>query len=131
MESSEKSLEEYVEASLSLKLYISYTDDDDISRASELLLDLEAEKKYFVLFLEFVLIFEKYRKLISDYREYKEKVVGQTFHDYIARNINRYFTHRIRAVEFGNEDNSKDLSFDIVNQVISLQTIGARREVDN
>ena len=131
LESSEKSLEEYVEASLSMKLYISYTDDDDISRASELLLDLEAEKKYFVLFLEFVLIFEKYRKLISDYKEYKEKVVGQKFHDYIARNINRYFTIRIRALEYGNEDNSKDISFDIVNQVISLQTISARREVDN
>jgi Predicted ATP-dependent endonuclease of the OLD family len=131
LEDTEKNVEEYAEALLSLKLYISYTDDDDISKASEFLLDLDVDKKYFVLLEEFVLTFEKYQKLVSDYKMYKESVSGRDFRDYVSRNINRYFSVRIRALEYDNEANAKDISLETVNQVISMQTIGARRDVDN
>lgn len=131
LEDTEKTVDEYIEASLSLKLYISYTDDDDISKASEFLLDLDVEKKFFVLFEEFVLTFENYQKLVSDFKKYKENISGRTFRDFIARNVNRYFTVRIRALEYGNEKNTKPISIETVNQVISLQTIWARRDVDN
>jgi predicted ATP-dependent endonuclease of OLD family len=46
LEDTEKNVEEYVEPFLSLKLYISYKDEDDISKASEFLLDLDVDKKY-------------------------------------------------------------------------------------
>lgn len=131
LEDTEYTIERYVEASLSLKLYISYTENDNISKASELLLDLDAEKNYFVLLEEYVLTFEKYQKLVADYKIHKKGVSGRTFRDYVAHNINKYFITRIRALEYGNENNSKDISLETVNQVISLQTIWARRDVDN
>ncbi len=131
LEDTEKPVEEYAEASLSLKLYISYTDDDDISKASEFLLDLDVDKKYFVLLMEYVLTFEKYQKMVADFIEYKKTVTGRNFHDFISHSISRYFSVRSRALEYGNEENYKDISLETVAQVISIETISARRDVDN
>jgi predicted ATP-dependent endonuclease of OLD family len=131
LENTEHAVGEYDAPLLSLKLYISYSGDDDISSASEFLLDLDVEKHYFVVLLEYVLPFEKYSNLVTDYNEHKTNVSGRNFRDFVARNISRYFTVRIRALEYGNEKNLKDISLETVNKVISMQTIGAKRDVDN
>ena len=131
LEDTQQLVEEYIETPLSLKLYISYTDNDDISIASEFLLDLDVNVKYFVLLEEFVLTFEKYQQLVSDYTEYKQSVSGRDFRDYIAHNVNHYFSIRLRALEYGNEVNSKVISAETISRVISMQTIVARRDVDN
>jgi predicted ATP-dependent endonuclease of OLD family len=131
LEDTEKPVAEYTEASLSLKLYISYTDNDDISKASEFLLDLDVGKKYFVLLMEYVLTFEKYQKLVADFKEYKKTVTGRNFHDFISHSVSRYFSVRPRALEYGNEKNCKDISLETIAQVISIETISARRDVDN
>lgn len=123
--------EEYIEPCLSLKLYISYNDTDNLGSASALLLDLDSEKHYLVVIFEFVLEYEKYLKLASDYTEYKSKGINRNFEYYLRNNINRYFTVRIKALEFDNESNFKIINRDIVNSVISMQIIGAKRDVDN
>lgn len=123
--------EEYIEPCLSLKLYISYNDTDNLGSASALLLDLDSEKHYLVVVFEFVLEYEKYLKLASDYTEYKSKGINRNFEYYLRNNINRYFTVRIKALEFDNESNFKIINRDIVNSVISMQIIGAKRDVDN
>lgn len=125
------SIDEYIERSLSLKLYISYTDTDDIGQASEFLLDLDVDKNYFVILAEYVLTYEKYRKLLDDFNLHKKSVTNRFFRDFIEKNINRYFGVRVRALEYDNEENSKDISLETVNEVISMQTIGAKRDVDN
>ena len=121
----------YAEIFLSLKLYISYSDSDNIGVAAELLLDLDISKHHLVVLFKYALEYEKYSKLISDYADYKKKGVNRDFAYFVSNNINKYFTLRIRALEYGNEENSKDINGDTIKSIISMQTIGARRDVDN
>lgn len=122
--------ENYTEVALSLKLYISYTDSDNIGEASELLLDLDDSKHMLVVLFEYVLEYEKYTKLMSDCAEYKKKI-NQDFSYFVSKNINKYFKIRISALEYDNEGNSKIISDEVIKSVISMQTIGARRDVAN
>lgn len=83
------------------------------------------------MLFEYVLGYEKYLKLTNDYIEYKAKGINRDFEYYLRNNINKYFTVRIKALEFGNETNFKIINSDIVNSIISMQIIGAKRDVDN
>jgi predicted ATP-dependent endonuclease of OLD family len=129
-ESSSFTPEDYTEIALSLKLYISYTDSDNIGEASELLLDLDVSKHMLVVLFEYVLEYEKYIKLILDYNDYKKKI-NRDFPYFVSKNIKKYFRVRISALEFDNESNSKIISDEVIKSVISMQTIGARRDVAN
>lgn len=123
--------EDYSEISLSLKLYIVYKDTDNLGEASALLLDLDSDMHHLVVLFEYALTYEKYQKLITDYAKYKEKGINRDFSYYISNNINQYFSVRMKALEYGNEANFKIISSDIVRSIISMQTIGAKRDVDN
>lgn len=120
----------YTDMALSLKLYISYTDSDNIGEASEFLLDLDESKHMLVVLFEYVLEYENYVKLMSDCAEYKEKI-NWDFSYFVRKNINKYFKIRISALEYGNEGNSRIISEEVIKSVISMQTIGARRDVAN
>lgn len=122
--------EDYQEIAISLKLYISYAATDNIGEASELLLDLDDNNFMLVVLFEYVLDYEKYTKLISDYTEYKEKI-NKEFSYFVNKNINRYFKVRISAMEYGNESNSKIISNDVIKSIISMRTVSAKRDVDN
>ena len=121
----------YIEPSLSIKLYISYQETDDIGDASIFLLDLDEKINVFIISLEYILSYEKYLKLVSDYEENKANISARKFRDFIAQNIPRYFTLQTRALEYDNESNFKEISLDMVHKVISMQTIGAKRDVEN
>lgn len=130
-EGTAKSPKEYLELALSLKLYISYTDTDSLSDVADLILDLDETKRHLVILFEYVLTYEKYQKLVSDYNEYKSKGIERGFEYFVSKNIKKYFSTRIRALEYKNETNSKIISLDTVKAAISMQVIGAKRDVDN
>ena len=71
--------EEYDEISLSLKLIISYKETDSLRAASKLLLDLDSSKTHLVILFEYVLMYEKYLKLVKDYAEYRGKGIERDF----------------------------------------------------
>ena len=119
LEGSALSPSDYNEIALSLKLYISYTDTDDIGDAASLLLDLDNTKHGIVVLFEYVLTYEKYLKLVADYAAYKTTGINRNFAYYIGNHINQYFTVRIKALEIGNEINSKIVTNDIVRSVIA------------
>ena len=125
------SVDEFHKFSLSLKMYISYDDFDDISNASDFLLDLNENVKHFVLLMECAFTYEKYLKLMEEFNATKQKIDGSIFRDFIAKNTNKYFTIRAFALEYNNEENSKEIAFEKIHQVISMQTISAKRDVDN
>lgn len=83
------------------------------------------------MLFEYALPYEKYLKLKSDYADYRSKGIERGFEYYISHNVNKYFEIRIQALEYGNEENSKLISGEIVHSIISIQTIGAKRNVDN
>jgi predicted ATP-dependent endonuclease of OLD family len=130
-EKEEKKVEEYQEIALSLKLCITYSVLDDIGEAAILLMDLDDKNHKLIALYEYVLSYEKYIRLRNDYLEYKEKGIERDFEYFVSTNINKYFTVRIRAVEYGNEDNFKEISIEQMKAIIALQTIGAKRDVDN
>jgi predicted ATP-dependent endonuclease of OLD family len=122
---------EYSEIAISLKLFIKYQLDENIGIASKLLLDLDDTKQYLVVYFKYVLEYEKYLKLLDDYKKYKATGIKRDFDYFIHKNINRYFITRINALEYENESNFKVISNEIVSSIISLQTIGAKRDVEN
>lgn len=130
-EGSAKTPGDYSELALSLKLYIVYKETDNLSEASALLLDLDSDKHHLVVLFEYTLTYEKYQKLMADFAGYKAKGINRDFSYYISNNINKYFSVRIKALEYGNETNFKIISSDIVRSIISMQIIGAKRDVDN
>ena len=130
-EGTSKSPEEYLELALSLKLYISYNDADSLRDVADLILDLDETKQHLVILFEYVLTYEKYQKLVSDYNEYKSKGINRSFEYFVSNHIKKYFSVRIRALEYENETNSKIISKDTVKSAISMQVIGAKRDVDN
>lgn len=123
--------EEYSEIELSLKIIISYNQTDNLRTASKLLLDLDSSKTYLVILFEYVLTYEKYLKLVKDYSEYRKKGIERDFEYYVSNNIKKYFNVRIKALEYGNESNFKIITSEIVQSIISMETIGAKRDVDN
>lgn len=58
-ENIKSSPEEYSEPLLSLKIYISYDDTDNLRSASALLLDLDSDMRHLVVLFEYVLGYEK------------------------------------------------------------------------
>ena len=123
--------EGYDEISLSLKLVISYKQTDSLGAASKLLLDLDSSKTHLVILFEYVLIYEKYLKLVKDYAEYRGKGIERDFQYYISNNMRKYFDIRIKALEYGNEGNFKIITNEVVQSIISMETIWAKRDVDN
>ncbi|MCI9142040.1 MAG: AAA family ATPase [Lachnospiraceae bacterium] len=123
--------EEYGEISLSLKLVISYKQTDSLRAASKLLLDLDSSKTHLVILFEYVLTYEKYLKLVKDYAEYRGKGIERDFQYYISNNMRKYFDIRIKALEYENEGNFKIITNEVVQSIISMETIWAKRDVDN
>lgn len=131
LEGSTQSSDDYNEVALSLKLAISYMATDNLGTASKLLLDLDSTKNHLVVLFEYVLTYEKYIKLVAGYTEYKAKGINRSFEYYLNSNLKKFFDIRIQALEYENEDNSKLITNEIIQSIISLQTIGAKRDVDN
>lgn len=131
LEGSNITPEDYFEIGLSLKLYIAYEKTDNLGAASALLLDLDIDNHHLAILFEYALTYEKYQKLMTDYTEYKAKGINRDFAYYVSNNIKQYFSIRIKALEYGNETNSKIITSDVVKSIISMQTIGAKRDVDN
>ena len=131
LEGTNLTVEEYVAPFLSLKLLVSYSETDDISSASEFLLDLDYTISHFVLLMEYSLSYEKYQKLVCDFKETKSKIDGTIFRDYVSKNAHRYFAIKAYALEYGNETCRKEIALKTIQQVISMKVIEANRDVNN
>lgn len=123
--------ENYPEISISLKILIKYELTENIGNASKILLDLDDTKQYLVIYFQHLLEYEKYLKLLSNFKEYTDKGLKRDFNYFIRKNFNQYFSTKITALEYENEDNFKTIDNKIVRSIITLQTIGAKRDVEN
>ena len=92
---------------------------------------MDSSKTHLVILFEYVLIYEKYLKLVKDYAEYRGKGIERDFQYYISNNMRKYFDIRIKALEYGNEGNFKIITNEVVQSIISMETIWAKRDVDN
>jgi len=138
---------EYSPIKISLKIYISYDENDDVGKLSRLFVDLDPENNFVVLVYEYSLDYEnlgKMKKDFSDFMKKSEKKAGSEFSEEIAidkflnMGIGRYFCLEIKSVQFDiqNDRLLEDSFIQIrsassIKDVISFHYISARRDVSN
>jgi predicted ATP-dependent endonuclease of OLD family len=144
---------------ISLKLYIDYTETDNLANISSLMLDLDPDYRTVILSFEYTLDKLHYLKLRTDFAEYKAKMLTDLdtkFREeeiaeakqktFIAEAIKKkdilyflkkyhanYFIPKTYALEFNNEINSIDLLKDQVkiDRILNFRRIKAKRDVTN
>lgn len=131
LEKSNYTADKYQNKKINLKLYIEYDKDENIAEASKLILDLDDSKYFLAISFEYILTFEKYRKLLDDYMKYKKAGVKRSFQHYLSKNMKNYFQTKIYALEYDNENYFKEIGMDVINSILSIEFIGAKRDVEN
>jgi len=137
---------------IKLKLFIEYNEEDDLSNISRVMMDLDPNNNFVVLGFEYVLDFEKLKKLRIDYNDFEKREAikfkkkkddePKSFKDltyFLKANHQDYFTFAKKSIEFDlstNEEN--ELNFiDLIKEKISIKEIinfkfiSAKREVSN
>ncbi|WP_276932568.1 ATP-dependent nuclease [Dubosiella newyorkensis] len=130
------------EKGIELYIYIQYGEDEDISNLQPFMLDLDPENDYIVLKFEYMLNEEKYKKLVRDFNEFRDKNVQENkvdiFRRFIQSKHKSYFTLTKKAVGYDPKDKKiKESEFvEIKNdldiaKVLSFHSINAKRDAIN
>ncbi|MBE1556862.1 ATP-dependent nuclease [Sporosarcina limicola] len=130
---------------ISLKLFIKYDDNDDLSNIGDkVIMDLDPENKVIVLGFEYKLLESEFANLKDDYnamnsqRELESNQTGDIL-SFIKQNFRNYFTTSKKSIlydtETGKENDSvyTDLLKEKINigNIVNFKWINARRNVSN
>lgn len=141
----------YPDLTLSLHLFIEYNEMDNLSKISNLMLDLDPENKVIVLKFEYTLLEKEFQKLKKDYESFKLtqriqlkeedselKSHKKTVFDFLRANHKKYFSIRKKSVEYDfvlkkvNEEKYILLNAEHkLDKVLNFQLISAKRNVSN
>ena len=137
----------YSPIKISLKIYISYTDNDDIGNLSRLFVDLDPKNNIVVLSYDYILDYENLAKMKNDFSDSMDKLKRKgkeveseviAIDKFFSQGIGKYFRIEIRSVQFDVENNSliEDSFIQIkstknIRDIISFHYISARRDVSN
>lgn len=141
--------DDYVEKGIKLKLFISYTSSCNLENVSRVMMDLDPDNNLIVLGFEYVLPYEKYIELRSDWGQFKAKETQKhesnaqykekSLCDFLSDKHANYFRLRRKSIEIAkdtnivNESNFIDLDKEQIStkDIINFKYISARREVAN
>lgn len=141
--------EDYIRIGIRLRLFIEYSETDNLSNVSRVMMDLDPDNNVIVLGFEYTLDFSRFSRLRKEYREFevKEKNKNQVNPPYIIRNVydflrlhqTDYFTISKRSLTYdtdtkkANEDKSIDLDNEKISitDIINFKYISAKRDVAN
>lgn len=139
----------FQEVGIKLKIFLEFYEHDNLSNISQVLMDLDPENNIVVLGFEYVLSFEKYKRLRTEYREFKTKEQSKKqenqeysirdFHIFLEQNHTDYFEPIRKSFEFDIrnksvvESNFINLDKEKINlkDIINFKFISAKREVTN
>ena len=134
---------EYEEDGVRLRLYIKYTDDDDLSNVGLIMMDLDENNYYVVLGYDYVLPYESYKRLREKAKDNAKKH-STSFKDEVEtildKNISNYFILRRKSIAYDALANQVDESnyIDLLSRpqfhedaLISIGYIDAKRQVAN
>lgn len=144
---------------ITLRLIISYSDQDDFENISRLMMDLNPDNNYLILGFDYYLHFNKYQLLRSDFKkfaveeevkfnEYNNKEVGKpvelrktykkkNFDDFFKLYGSDYFEHRKKSIEYDYindvilEEKFIDVDNSTIKNIINFKFISAKRNVTN
>lgn len=139
----------YVAKGIKLKVYIQYSDQDDLSNISRVMMDLDPANNVVVLGFEYVLQFNDYTKIRRDYSEFskeelkkkkaKADYVPKTLYEFLQRTQSDYFKLRKKSFEYDTTSNLVNESKYIdlidakikIDDIINFKFISAKRDVTN
>ena len=141
--------ENYKRLGIRLRLFIEYTETDNLSNVSRVMMDLDPDNNVIVLGFEYTMNFTGYSRIRNEYREFeaKEKVKKQAKPDYTIRNVydflrlhqTDYFRINKRSLGYdpatkqASENPSIDLDTEKIRiaDIINFKYISAKRDVAN
>jgi len=136
----------YEPIQISLRIYISYTDSDNIGRLSKVFVDLDPQNNTVVLSYEYELDYENLKKMKDDFassKRRKDKTSPSNLPDeividkFLNRGIKNYFNFTIKSIKLDHKTNTLDkntyatFSQRDIEGIISFRYISAKREVSN
>jgi len=141
--------EKYKRLGIRLRLFIEYTETDNLSNVSRVMMDLDPKNNVIVLGFEYTLDFNEYTRIRKEYKEFeaKEKAKKQAKPDYEIRSISDFFQlqqaehFKINkkslaydpVTKLANEDTSINLDSEKISiaDIINFKYISAKRDVTN
>jgi len=141
--------EDFTLPKISLKIYIKYSEGDDLENISQVMMDLDPENDVIVLGFEYSLNYSSYIALKEDLHQFVEVEAQKNqenpeyeekgFHDYLSDNFSDYFKSQKKSLYYDHETQTVDESRFIdllsegisVKDIISFKLISARRDVAN
>ncbi|MCV6622024.1 MAG: ATP-dependent endonuclease [Cellvibrionaceae bacterium] len=126
----EKSFEKIA---ISLKLHIEYSEDDDLSSVSELIMSLDPDDTSIILLFEYDLSYNKLEEMKNYFTSNSEKYADSP-EVFLKENIKNYFSPISRKSILANDDNIFiDLGKLNINlrKIIDFRFISAKRSVTN
>jgi predicted ATP-dependent endonuclease of OLD family len=134
---------------IKLKLFIEYTEDDDLSNVSEVLMDLDPDNNKIVLGFEYITTYSDFIRIRSDYAAFtesekkrvkaKKKKRPRELKEFLKLEFNNYFHIEKKSFEYDMTNNAinDDKFIDLENEgigikdIIAFKYISARRDVTN
>ncbi len=141
--------ENYKRLGIRLRLFIDYTETDNLSNVSRVMMDLDPDNNVIVLGFEYTIDFTGYSRVKKEYREFdaKEKKKKQDNPDYAIRNAYDflrlhqadYFRINKRSLSYDPDSKqaSDGQSIDLdtekikITDIINFKYISAKRDVSN
>lgn len=141
--------EKYKRLGIRLRLFIEYTETDNLSNLSRVMMDLDPDNNVIVLGFEYTLDFNGYSRIRKEYKEFntKENAKKQAKPDYTIRSVYEFFRlqqtdyFKINkrsltydpATKLANEDTSINLYSEKISitDIINFKFISAKRDVAN
>lgn len=138
----------YIEKGIKLKIFIEYTETCNLENLSKVMMDLDPENNQIVLGFEYILPYNNYIDLRSDWGNFKIKeerkheannqYKAKGLYDFLADNFTNYFHFQRKSIEINtdkiiNENNYIDLDKELIStkDIINFKYISARRDVAN
>ena len=136
--------ENYTPEGIKLKIFIEYTETDNLANISRVLMDLDPDNNMIVLGFEYALSYENIKKLKSDYQEYKNRPNSSEentdiFNEFLEKEYSNYFKINKYSFEYNigkkelNEKNFIRLDDENISikNIINFKYISAKRDVTN
>ena len=136
--------EDYTPEGIKLKIFIEYTETDNLANISRVLMDLDPKNNMVVLGFEYALSYENIKKLKSDYQEYKDRLNPSEentdiFNEFLEKEYYNYFKINKYSFEYNigkkelNEKNFIRLDDENISikNIINFKYISAKRDVTN